>query len=156
MIAILAEVSKKVQFHCNAHAAWSLTSTPEAFLAFVAHQHDKVLAQGLAFDFADQLIERLQLLQGLLLRDQANQEESRAPGNGEALQTRVAVASCGISDVQRHDAVAEAQHLAEGIFDGWQILIARVATHPPLHQRTLAHASGAKPTTRWSLFLPGA
>lgn len=125
-------------------------------MAFVAHQHGKVLMQGLAFDFADQLIERLQLLQGLPLGDRESQEESRAPGNEEALQTRITVPACGIGDVQHPNAVVEAQLLAEGIFDGWQILIARVATHPPPHQRTLAHASGAKPATRWSLLLPGA
>lgn len=40
-----------------------------AVIAFVAHEHDRVLPQVSAFDLADQLIEGLQLLQGLLLGD---------------------------------------------------------------------------------------
>lgn len=40
-----------------------------AVVAFVAHQHDRILTQVSTLDLADQLVEGLQLLQGLLLGD---------------------------------------------------------------------------------------
>ena len=85
-----------------------LTHLPTALIALVAHQDDGALLRVVTFELTDQLIERLQLLQGLLPGDRINQDEGMTPGNGKALQATVAAATGGVGDVQRTRLVAAA------------------------------------------------
>lgn len=128
----------------RAGSPFLLTHLPVALVALVAHQDDRALQRVVTFELADQMVQGLQLLQGVLLGDGVDQDEGVTPGNGKALQAPVAAATGGVGDVQRAHLVAAAQHLAVGIFDSRQIRLTEVAAHPPLHQRALAHAGRAQ------------